>query len=699
MRNYALDTKMLPKVWVTWASTKNKQFDKRYWLNCQTGTKKTTPESWMLYNDETDINSWRRSNEEKTRIGCTYYTEKQDKIWVQSGTQLKYVYAKYHADIDRLEVAVVGIDTTRSEEPRKWKFLGDRFYIGKDKTIVDQNGNLQYSCYSLYEYHTAYSGRELLGMLFRLHYNDNFLNEFKKFIGQSYFTIGNGNTVTIHNVWNIQQWYITTQKTRSKGKQQKLTDELTAIPLSDTTGFDEKYPAIKEDPSYQYSNTLRDIVYFESIDDNLSVLRAFVRSYDNNELRESWRMYLKPDGLSRIVSKTDNGWVPSKQIKSRWYSHIYIANVDEAIEKCPRIKYVLGSVDKIPAGKQVDFLVTALRFPEIEQLAKLGYQKQCLDITSSPYTKADLKDLFGGYYNEKEKNVLRKVGLTKEQLNHHMSIESYYNKRALKTMREMFGNNLSYMDKDSFVKYYNGCEAICRYFWRGLKYSLGNLDIDDMKFFKNMCRLSEKHKNVWTIANDTLNTYKGLDRGTQPAIDWYFNDLSDLTRAHDALTELKRMQDAERRAMWNMAEAERLKKEEEKRIKLDKERKQYEYEDDNYIIRLPKDGPEIVQEGTTQHICIGGYVSRHSTGGTNLFFLREKSAGSMPFYAIEMDNNKTIIQIHGFGNKWLGNNPEAIPTVIRWLRKNDIKCSDQILTCTATGYGSNGNYVPMPVVD
>jgi hypothetical protein len=143
------------------------------------------------------------------------------------------------------------------------------------------------------------------------------------------------------------------------------------------------------------------------------------------------------------------------------------------------------------------------------------------------------------------------------------------------------------------------------------------------------------------------------------------------------------MQDAERRAMWDIEAAERCKKEEEKRIKLDKERKTYEYEDDKYIIRLPKDGTEIVQEGNMHHICIGGYVSRHSTGGTNLFFLREKDAESLPFYAIEMNNDKQIVQIHGFGNKWLGNNPEAIPTVVRWLRKHDINCSEKILTCKA----------------
>jgi hypothetical protein len=151
--------------------------------------------------------------------------------------------------------------------------------------------------------------------------------------------------------------------------------------------------------------------------------------------------------------------------------------------------------------------------------------------------------------------------------------------------------------------------------------------------------------------------------------------------------------------MWDQEAAERLKREEKKRIEIDKERKKYEYEDDNYIVRLPADSNEIVREGSIQRICIGGYTSRHATGQTNLFFLRRKNDPTTPFYAIEMNNSNVIVQIHGYTNSWLGNNPEVIPTVVRWLRKNKIKCDEKILTCKAKGYGMVNDYVPMPVVD
>ena len=54
----------------------------------------------------------------------------------------------------------------------------------------------------------------------------------------------------------------------------------------------------------------------------------------------------------------------------------------------------------------------------------------------------------------------------------------------------------------------------------------------------------------------------------------------------------------------------------------------------------------------------------------------------------EIGNNDNIVQIHGFGNKWLGNNPEAIPTVMRWIAANNLHCTDEILLSTAKGYYS-----------
>lgn len=703
--NYPLDTELLPQVWLTWATTKNKEFDKRYWLNCQTNEQKDTPEKWMRYNGEYDANhtGYGIDNENRAYLGARWAQGNPlDKIWTKSGSNVTYIYAKYHKDIDRLELAAAKMDTSRRGD-HKWAYEGDRFFIGRDKSIVDQNGLIVNGSRNMYGRHWAYSKKEVIRLLLRLAHPNSLLSEFKKFIGAEYFTIGDGKTVSIRYSWHLSKWYETVQKTRGTGKEQKLVDKLVAMPLKDASNLGRIYPAITIEPKDRWSsyNKIPGIVYFERVDNEWCVLRSFVRQGDY-DLQEEWRMYISEDGKTRIASKTLEGWVPSKQIlNDSWRHQSYFANKIEAITNCKRIKYILDNAN-VGINEAVNFLVSSLRFPELEQISKFGYAKIAASLAQSHTIKSDLKERFGGYYDTKEKNLLRKVGLTKAQFDIYMSDrqDSWAAQDALKLMRQMFGDNLSYLDIKSFEKYYNGCVDFRTNFYgyRDIEYYIERYDLDKMKFFKNLVRLKEKRSNVFQIAKDTLSLHSNLHTNI-PDIDWYFDDVSDLVRAHDVVTDLERIEAAERRAMWNMAEAERKKKEEETRQKLDKERKVYEYEDDKYIIRLPKDANEIVAEGSKQHICIGGYVSNHSMGRTNLFFLREKENEDTPFYAIEMNNHKVIHQIHGKCNRWLGNNPEAIPTVVRWLRKHDIKCDVKILTCKATGYGQVNQYVPMPIVE
>ena len=683
--SYKIDTKLLPKVWVTWWTAGGKQ----HWLNCQTGKRSDKMDSRA--DKGVEIN-WR--------------TMKDDTVVVKSGSPIKYAYVKYHKGIDMLEVAAVGMKTTRAAEARTWEYLGDRFFIDRDKNIFNQDGHTQ-NRYFVFEYHTAYSGNELLGMLNRLNYNNYAIDEFQKFIGGNYFTIGNGRTIDVEHFWHIQEWYKTSQKPRGKGKEQKLVDALTAIELSDTTGFAEKYPTEVLQDGGWCRREFRHIAYFERIDDNWSVIRQLQRNGDNT-LDEVCRIYINDNGKNRIATPGKEGWITSAKPSTHWSHYYKLVNTDEAIEKCPRIKYALNALSFVEKERLVDALISTMKFPEIEQFLKLGCRRAANCLLNNTYPKAEIKRLFGDYYNDKEKSILKKVGLTKRQLDFFMEqlgkntnrwLYSNYVKRALAEMRRTFGNDLSYLDDSSYQKYLVGFTNIEQHFYRGFDYYANATGFDKAKFVKNLMRLGEKREEIYGIMHDTLSTYTSLNAGTHPAVDWYFDDCSDVIRMHDALVALKNEQDAERRAVWDKNEAERRKKEEEKRIKIDKERKQYEYEDDAYIIRLPIDSNEIIREGNLQHICIGGYTSRHANGETNLFFLRKKSEPEFPFYAIEMNKFKEIVQIHGSCNRWLGCNPEAIPTVVRWLRKNDIRCDEKILTCKATGYGRTNDYVPMPVVN
>lgn len=681
MKKTTIDASLLPKIWLQWDTTKG-----RFYFNCATGEKQDTHEPWM-YNRAV----WNKNTH-------NLFT---------SGANIIFAYAKYHEDIECLEVAAVRMDSTRKPAVHEWKYES-KYFIKKDKTIIDENGveHGKKERYYVDKNHTAYDFKNYLSIITRFHYTEKLLEEFKKFIGNNFYTIGNGRVINIQWAWHIQDWYAKqTTKVRGAGKQQKLTDMLVAMPLSDATDFNGKYPIVnvyKYDEYHNRNIEVKGIMYFERVNDEWSVIRMFNREH-GGPIYECERMYMNDDGTNRIVSYNNNSWMPSKIYQSRYGVYYRFVNRDEAMAKCNRLKYIIPLFDEDSIHMREN-IITTLYFPEIEQLIKLGYGNYAKYLMSSSTIRADIKHTFGGCYNEKETSLFRKVGLTKHQFEvvaQGLNKKRYYyynswTKEPIEKVRNFFGDEFAHLDNDSFDEYYKAFSKIDSYYVNADK--LAVMGVDYKRFIKNLVRLGKKNENVYIIAKDALCSYNGLNHGTHPEINWYFDSYSDVVRAHDALDALKREQWAQRQALYNMAEAERQKKLEEKRKKLDEERKKYEYEDDNFIIRLPKDGNEIIREGSMQRICIGGYVQNHSSGSTNLFFLRKKSEPDMPFYAIEMKNDM-IIQIHGYCNKWLGNNPEAIPTVVRWLRKNGISCSENILTCTATGYGSNGHYIQMPVVD
>ncbi|MBR3242254.1 MAG: PcfJ domain-containing protein [Bacillus sp. (in: Bacteria)] len=111
------------------------------------------------------------------------------------------------------------------------------------------------------------------------------------------------------------------------------------------------------------------------------------------------------------------------------------------------------------------------------------------------------------------------------------------------------------------------------------------------------------------------------------------------------------------------------------------------YEENGYVLSLCTNPYELLNEGRVLHHCVGSYVDQILSGNSYIIFLRKSQAPQVPFVTINVSaSKKSIIQIHGVNNYWLGNWPDAVPVVMRWLKKNKIACGDEILLSTAKGY-------------
>ena len=345
-------------------------------------------------------------------------------------------------------------------------------------------------------------------------------------------------------------------------------------------------------------------------------------------------------------------------------------------------------------------LAIMIKNPMYEQLAK-SYKGVQLINTLDPHYQTEI---FGSDLNQKATTVDKWLGLNKYQLGRLISAQytnAYYtNRTKIATFRKIVGPNAASLDNQTTDIYINNLARL-----QDLTANIYNTP-ETIAWINQMLPKVIKHPQVThniDLLLDTSRTWRSLNwpRPELPVV-----AVSELHRLHDMYTRLLNEQQQQRQAMYAeeaRQRAERIQKENKPKLEF---RGQLEYDDDNYLIRLPKDEDEICKEGMSLHHCVGGYANEHSIGSTTIMFLRKKSEPDKPFYTIEVEigvaDGKVaglrIRQIHGFGNRWLGNDPEAIPTVVRWLRQNNIECNEAILTSTSTQYGIGSSFIKMPEV-
>lgn len=80
----------------------------------------------------------------------------------------------------------------------------------------------------------------------------------------------------------------------------------------------------------------------------------------------------------------------------------------------------------------------------------------------------------------------------------------------------------------------------------------------------------------------------------------------------------------------------------------------YDFSNDDFLIKAPDSGRDIIYEGQLLKHCVGNYVPQVAEGKTVILFIRRKSAPDKPYVTVEVKNDK-IVQVRGFSNQ----QPEA----------------------------------------
>lgn len=101
----------------------------------------------------------------------------------------------------------------------------------------------------------------------------------------------------------------------------------------------------------------------------------------------------------------------------------------------------------------------------------------------------------------------------------------------------------------------------------------------------------------------------------------------------------------------------------------------YEYKSDAFMVISPSKPEDLRREGACLHHCVGSYTDSVAKGNTNILFIRKREEPDKPFFTAEVDNNRYLVQLYGFGNRTADTEPCLIPFIKDWMEKNPLNSS------------------------
>lgn len=733
-RHNVIDLSLVPDVWLTWTGKRDKkEYRKYYQLSTGIVTEDRIP--WLKYNANGTPAYYNLYNDQEGQGIGHGRIKDSNKLMLNAGNECQYYYFKYDDELEIIEISVVHIDTHRynsklsqEENIRLWKRNPNysMFFMERGSKIkYDIHGNIMLN----FDYEWRWSNQprishaddfnDWLRNMRRMNTLKTCAKEFERFGAGSLYGAC-GRVLNPRYTYDLEDWFLRDNSYKTKGAVGKKIDELCDKITLNLDFLKDRYKVESVPDSYYYHGA-NDIVYIDlTADVDWAVLRYMFRRNDGS-LDESYRVFVHNNGKVMLARKTGpNSWVTATNITSGWRgSKGKIVNTHE-MRNHRRLSYIADMAESFPENSRLGKIITILRNPVSEQLWKAGFPNIVSNLLANNKFNENVHNMFGEV-NLKEKNLFAKFGMNKRQMETFDNClikedgiirNSSYRVSSVRMIKQLFEvNDISHIDNETFenligmiVMMRNACyfNDITSSF--GLPTELGLNINQQIKLWLRLYRLGTKHQkdspnntvygnrgnNVFRLLHDTINLYNRFPANMKPDFDIQKVDsYSDVVRLHDGITALYNARQQEIADENNREKEEKMKKLDEKRKIV------FESEDDEFLIRLPVKLSEIIREGGSLNHCVGGYVDRHATGSTTILFLRKKSDKDKSFYTIEChgtDPKKgiTVAQIHGQSNKWLGNNPEAVPFVLRWLRDKGIKCRDEIVLSTAKGYSGYG---------
>lgn len=610
-------------------------------------------------------------------------------------------YLHYIPELDGLEIAKILLPGGRGKDGdnKEWKFVSRRWIIFHDDPTT-----YVYTPWASNPVSASQDGRYYSKSL------DTFLRgmnstcsdrvaymEFQRYAKGAVISRW-GNAIEIPWPWDYAEWYKKNNMSRPNGKK---TNSYVECQLDD----------IEPPPPDCLSDRTAYLVY-QKIDDHTAVLRKFeaqgeYRSYKGwrwNRWRESCRVFITDKGKPTTTRPNGNGkWSVATNLGYLGDGKCTLLNYAEAMEWKP-LKYILPVIER---DLSVEKILILLRHPIVEQLAKAGYPQIASLVMMHGTPVATLKEYFG-IEKETKDPLYKMLGVNRYILT--LTEQSSYNSWGrsiqllfVKGLKELYGRfDISDLSEESVREAFSACEEdpqmrlhqwCPQYRSYGYRYH-PTLTEEDRVHLRALFKANSKDKRILPLWSDICRTFRSMLN--PPDIDlWNTKGYDDLQRLHDDLIALDRTQRENYQIARNAQKAKEIEARKKEFEKLQDDRiAKYERIGNRFAVLVPKALDEIVSEGSYLHHCVGGYVNDHACGYTNILFLRKVNDQKTPFYTIEIRDGR-VIQIHGKYNRWLGNDPDAVPFMYAYLKEIGAHFTDDLLLNQGHGYSRGSESLPV----
>ena len=712
---------LCPELWINYYDSKGKGVRK----NANTG-------EIIRQNEYEALGKRWPSRWEVTRLN----NKKSELVFApRMSVETTYMRNWHIANENVLEIATITIDGHRGPGARDWKFSDQKYYwvvpriflFAGDPNVYNSDGSERHpETMKTFNHHFVKVDCHYLQTLTS---NGESAKEAQKFFGADEAVYP----------WNVRNYY------KKSVKKPKRTN-----PMDEIANREYEWPDLSDYPLYEKIDRQRYYVG-TTVENNKVVHCVYVDGYlvvrnlerycvhsdntyeqrrryqegkkylckeDISERRERSRIVVSPKGEVGLYVR---GWGRNDKIFERSttrVSYTYSTGGDsdqyvyiglENLAKIDKTRYLVSVIEKVEPAIKLQVLVNALRHPVLEQMYKAGFNEIAHFLNENDEVAGRLKNVF----NVKERKM---------PLNKLFDLNTY----QLKTIDEKFAKlkgdrfkwnvknyllcvakqlanveTFASLSKDTTNELFDAAEALISanlwyqdlrgermwYYWRN-KYGW-DCDIapEEAKGLVKVCKMCKNDEQNIRMYVDTIRMYLDLPDTYKPNIDVYsIDNLRSLSIIHDDLIHITNVYKEEYRKNRETLVINGFKK------RYEKTCEKYGKIQRNFLITAPEVPSELTTEGALLGHCVGGYLESVGNGKTTILFLRRSETPATPFYTIEVSGNEKeknprLVQIHGYHNCWLGNNPEAIPFVKEWLEEKGISYTKEKLLSTSSSYG------------